>query len=146
MRKLAAIALFSLPLAACDPAGSKIFLPMEPTQASIDAPRRELTPEEKDAISDAVRLKLQDPAQREFRWAKLILISHDHVTDYCSLVSQFDLSQRHDSFRRFYARLGFDGHGKLSSVDIVSIGAIPSNTLPSSADSICVQDGYNISP
>jgi hypothetical protein len=119
---------------------------MEPTQASIDARRRELTPEEKDAISDAVKQKLQEPAQREFRWAKLILVSHDHVTDYCSLVSQFDFSQRHDSFKRFYARLGFDGHGRLSSVDIVSIGAIPSHAVPSSADSICVQDGYNVLP
>jgi hypothetical protein len=119
---------------------------MEPTQASIDARRRELTPEEKDAISDAVKQKLQKPAQREFRWAKLILRSHDHVTDYCGLVSQLDLRERHESFRRFHPQLGFDAHDKLTRVDVISIDAIPSHAVPSSADSICVQDGYNISP
>ncbi len=146
MRKIAAIALLSFPLAACEPAGSGIFLPMEPTQASIDARRRELTEAEKEAISDAVKLKLQDPAPRDFRWAKLILRSRNHVTDYCGLVSELDFGERHATFRRFYAQLGFDGFGKLLSVDVISIEPIPSHPLPSSSDSICVQGGYNISP
>jgi hypothetical protein len=146
MRKTAAIALLSLLLAACEPTGSSIFLPMEPTQASIDARRRELTDAEKEAISDAVRLKLQDPAQREFRWAKLILRSHDRVTDYCGLVSELDFSERHESFGRFLAQLAFDSHGTFLSVNVISIETVPSHPLPSSADSLCIRDGYNISP
>jgi hypothetical protein len=148
MWKLAAIlaALFSL--AACEPTGSSIFLPMEPTQASIDARRRQLTDEEKEAISDAVMLKLQDQTHGLFRWGKLILRSHDHVTDYCGSVGELELGETHESYRRFYSRLTFDNHGTLAKVDVVSVApaskAQPS--VPSIADSICIQGGYNLSP
>jgi hypothetical protein len=145
MRKLAAIAMLSLPLTACEPTGSSIFLPMEPTQASIDARRRELTEAEKEAISDAVMQKLQDTTHRDFRWAPLILRSHDHVMDYCGLVSELELGQIHESFRRYYAQLNFDRRGKLSNVDVVSIDGSAPTALPSTADSICIQAGYNIS-
>jgi hypothetical protein len=146
MRKFATIfaALFSL--AACEPTGSSIFLPMEPTQASIDARRRELTEAEKETISDAVMAKLQDTSHRDFRWEKLILRSHDHVMDYCALVSELDLGEKHASYRRFYAQLGFDRRGKLANVDVVSIDSALPPPLPSTADSICIQGGYNVSP
>jgi hypothetical protein len=147
MRKFAAIlaALFSL--AACEPTGSSIFLPMEPTQGSIDARRRELTDPEKEAISDAVMAKLQDTTHRNFRWEKLILRLHDRVMDYCALVSELDLREKHEGYRRFYAQLSFDRRGKLANVDVVSIdgpaGLLP---LPTTADSICIQGGYNPTP
>ena len=147
MRKLAAIALLSLPLAACEPTGSSIFLPMEPTQASIDARRRDLTDAEKDAITDAVMEKLQDKTHRDFRWAPLVLKSRDHLTVYCGLVSELELwPQTHESFRRYYAQLSFDRRGTLSNVDVVSVDEPGVRALPTVADSICIQGGYNISP
>jgi len=147
MRKLAAIALLSLPLAACEPTGSSIFLPMEPTQASIDARRRELTDVEKEAISDAVMAKLQDTARRNFQWAPLVLKSHDHLIDYCGLVGEFELTpQLHEIFRRYYAQLSFDRRGQLANVDVVSIDNPKVEALPTVADSICIQGGYHLSP
>ena len=147
MRKLAAIALLSLPLAACEPTGASIFLPMEPTQASIDARRRDLTESEKEAIGDAVMAKLQDTTRRTFRWAPLVLNAHDHRIDYCGLVGEFELTpQTHEIFRRYYAQLTFDRHGQLANVDVVSIDNPKVEALPTVADSICIQGGYHLSP
>jgi hypothetical protein len=146
MRKIAAIFAVSLSLAACQPTGSSIFLPMEPTQASIDAPRRELTEEEKDAISDAVMQKLQDPTHRDFHWSKLVVRRRERTMTYCGLVSEFQLGQSHESFRKFQAELTFNPRGQLSKVDVVAITIPWTQTLPSVADSLCIQAGYNVSP
>ena len=146
MRKLALIALLSLPLAASEATASSLFLPMEPTQASIDARRRELTEAEKETIGDAVLHKLGD-TNRSFRWGPLVLQSHDHLTDYCGLVGEYVLApQLHEIFRRYYAQLSFDRHGKLASVDVVSIDDPRVEALPTEADSICIQGGYHVTP
>lgn len=142
MRKIAIVATLSLGLAGCEPSVSNLLLPMEPTQDSIGAPRRALTDDEKETISDAVALKMKEANRREFKWAPLVVRSHDQATDYCGLVSGNDRDDHYAGFSKYYAHLKFDNHGKLIKVDVQAIDKSGSDELPTKVDSICVQDGY----
>lgn len=148
-----AIAL-SLPfaLAACAPDTSTLFLPMEPTRASIAAPRRALTDAEKAAISEAVARKLGGLYHRDFKWFPLIVRPHDHVVDFCGLVTgdaivgEYDIRDANTTLRDYYAQLTFDRRGSLSKVNVVAVGAAKSDNTPTAVDSICIQDGYDLFP
>jgi hypothetical protein len=143
MRKFAVILASSFLLSGYDgPPFSNLFLPMEPTPASIAAPRRELTEAEKGAISKAVALKLEKVDRREFQWSPLVVRARDHATDYCGMVSMDNPNNGETVFRQYYAKLTFDRRGTLSKVDVVSIDDLHSSGIPTTIDSICRQGGY----
>ncbi len=146
MRKIAIVIASSFALAGCEPPLSNLLLPMEPSRESVRAPRRELTVAEKESISEAVTLELGDSSHREFKWAPLVVRLHDHITDYCGLVSRNDPASAQDVFRQYYAGLNFDRHGKLTHVNAPSVDPINSNGIPTLIDSKCIQDGYNLLP
>src|SRR5271169_3048552 len=116
MRKVASVLAVCVTLAGCAADVSALMMPMEPTPESIAAQRRELTEAEKTLISDTVALKLKEANHREFKWAPLVIRSHDQVTDFCGLVSGNDLDDRYQGFSKYYAQLAFDGRGKLAKV------------------------------
>jgi hypothetical protein len=151
VRRFATVLALSLPLAGCGADFSALFLPMEPTRESIAAPRRELTAAEKEAISDAVMRKLADPRHRDFKWLPLVVRRHDGATEFCGLVSGDDLvgeygvTDADGNFRDYYARLIFDRRHALTKVDVVAIGHTRNDNIPTAVDSICIQDGYDVS-
>jgi hypothetical protein len=148
MRNIAIVLALSFALAGCDSTISNLLLPMEPTRESIAAPRRELTGAEKESISEAVMLKMGDSPHREFRWFTLVIRPHDHVIDFCGLVSGDDIAGEYGNtgtdLRKYYAQLTFDHGGTLSNVDVISIGRSKNDNAPTMVDSICIQDGYNL--
>ncbi len=149
MTRIAILLALPFVLAGCDGA---MLLPMEPTRESIAAPRRQLTEAEKDAISQAVLLKLGDSLRRDFKWFPLVNRPHGGVVDYCGLVSgddvvgEYNIHDYNAEFRDYYAQLRFDRRGTLAKVDVVSIGRSQSDNVPTKVDSICIQDGYNLFP
>jgi hypothetical protein len=142
MRKFAVVLAFSFTLAGCDPPLSNLALPMEPTGASIAAPRRQLTAAEKETVSEAVKLKLGASDRRQFQWPPIVLRAHGHATDYCGLVSREDPGNGQVVFRQYYAKLTFDRRKTLSKVDVMSIDDVTSNGIPTTIDSLCRQDDY----
>jgi hypothetical protein len=148
MRKFVLGLASCLALAGCDDAA--LFLPMTPTRASIAAPRRQLTNDEKDAISDAVLRKLGDQSHRDFTWFPLVVRPQDGVVDYCGQVSgddvvgEYNIRDAKAEFRDYYAQLTFDRGGKLAKVDVVALGEKKSRSIPTQVDSTCLQDGYNV--
>jgi hypothetical protein len=146
MRKSAFVLAISFALAGCEPPLSNLLLPMEPTRESIAVPRRELTAAEKEAIAEAVALKIGDSEHREFRWSRLAARAHDQATDYCALVSRSEPGNGQVVFRQYLAKLVFDRRGTLLKVNVASIDAAVSNGIPTDIDSICMQDGYNLLP
>ena len=125
-------------------------MPMQPTPASIAAPRRQLTEAEKEAISTAVTRRLGGAYPYEFRWFPLVVRSHVHRTDFCGLVSgksivgEYDIRDANSNFRAYFAQLTFDGGDRLAKVDVVSIGKTKHDNIPTATNSICMQDGYNV--
>lgn len=149
MRNIAIVLALSLALAGCEPTISNMLLPMEPTRDSAAAPRRALTDAEKESISEAVALKMEQSPHRDFKWSPLVVRSHDHVIDFCGLVSGDDVVDEYGDpaakFRKYYAQLSFDQRGTLSKVDVISVGENKNDHIPTTVDSICMQDGYNLS-
>jgi len=146
MRKNALALTVSIALAGCQPTAYNLLLPMEPTQASIDARRRVLTDGEKDMISDAVKQKSKELEYGQFVWPPLIVRPHDHVIDYCGLAQPSGSTTRQHIFYTYRAELNLDGGGKISSADVKSVAETNNGKLPTESDSICVQDGYKILP
>lgn len=150
MRNVAIILAVSFALAGCEQNFSALLLPSEPTRESIAAPRRELTGAEKEAISEAVMLKLGNSSCRDFKWFPLVVRPHDHVIGFCGLVGgiyvagEYGIQDVNAEFRDYYAQLTFDRRGTLSKVDVVSVGKRRSENIPTVVDSICIQDGYNV--
>jgi hypothetical protein len=148
MEKYAIVVMSSLALAGCG--DSALFAPMQPTPASIAAPRRPLNDAEKEAISAAVMRKLGEPSRRDFKWLPLVVRTHDGVTDYCGLVSgdhvvgEFAITDANAELRDYYAQLTFDGSGKLSTVAVAAIGGRRGDNVATKVDSICMQGGYNV--
>jgi hypothetical protein len=141
MRKNMIVAALTISLAGCESTVSTLFQPMEPTRESVAATRRALTPAEKEQVSDAVSLRLKASVPREFKWAPLVLESHDHVTDYCGLVSGNDIDDKFTGYSKFLAQLTFANDGKISKVDVRSI-AKSRAAYPTELDSLCIQEGY----
>jgi hypothetical protein len=149
MTKLAVILSSFLALAGCD--NPVLFAPMEPTQESIAAPRRPLSDAEKEAISAAVVGKLGDERRRDFKWLPLVVRSHRGATDYCGLVTsdiivgEYDIHDANALWRDYHARLTFDRRGALANVAVVAVGKSRYENIPTLVDSICLQNGYDIS-
>jgi hypothetical protein len=148
MRKCAIFLTSSIALAGCgNPA---LLAPMEPTRASLAAPRRSLNDAEKEAISEAVMRKLGEPRRRDFQWLPLVVRSHGGVTDYCGLMSgdylvgEYAITDANAELRDYDAQLTFDRRGALSNVAVVAVGKSRSKHIPTMVDSICMQDGYDV--
>jgi hypothetical protein len=142
MRKFVIVAGLSLALAGCESSLSSLLAPMEPSPASVAARRRVLTDAEKDMVSAAVSSRLKDPTHREFKWPALILGSHGSAADYCGVVNGNDIDGDYVGLSRFRAELTFSGQGKLSRVDVLSVGKVSNNDVPTPTDSLCMQEGY----
>ena len=125
---------------------SNLLLPMEPTAESAAAPRRALTEAEKQTISEAVSLETQVQGSDAFIWTPLVVRTHDRATDFCGIVRSPNGFAGKPSYSKYLARLHFDRTGKLSSVDVVSTINIKDDNIPTSVDSVCVRDGYVLSP
>ena len=122
---------------------------MEPSRASIAAPRRALSEAEKAMIADAVLTKLSDHDHHDFRWLPLVVAPHDRAMDYCARVSgylagEYGLPNDDAGFRDFRAHLTFDRNGALAKVEIVALGKARSDNTLTMVDSICMQGGYDI--
>ena len=138
MRKIATVLVSALSLAGCE---SNLFLPMEPTPESVDAPRRALTEAEKQTISGAVSPEIKGARPENFAWAPLVVRTHDGVTDYCGLVTTNGDAGRLDH-TIYYAQIRFDSSGRIAKVDVKSIDKSKEDNIPTPAVSQCTQDGY----
>jgi hypothetical protein len=142
MRNIAIVLAGSFWLAGCESTVSNLWLPMEPTQESVAAPRRELTDAEKETISEAVALKLKDAKNREFIWAPLVVKPRGHVASFCGLVKGNDVDDEYIGFSKYNVNLTFDDRGKLAKVEVRSIAKSKIDEPPTVVDSVCMQDGY----
>jgi hypothetical protein len=139
MRKMAFVLISVLWLAGCE---SNLLLPMEPTPESVTAPRRALTEAEKETISDAVMIEIKDAHPPDFIWPHLVLRTHDGVTDYCGSVKTIGFAGRPE-FSKYYAQIKFEG-GKIAKVDVKSVVEDKGENIPTTVDSLCMQDGYSV--
>jgi hypothetical protein len=142
MRKIAFVLISVLWLAGCE---SNLLLPMEPSPESVTAPRRALTEAEKETISDAVLLEIKDAHPPDFVWPHLVVRTHDGVTDYCGAVKTTGVAGRLEN-NKYYAQIRFDVSGKIAKVDVKSVFKDKGDNIPSTVDSLCMQDGYSFSP
>ena len=142
MRKIAFVLISVLWLAGCE---SNLLLPMEPTPESVTAPRRALTEAEKETISDAVSLEVKDTHPPDFVWPRLVVRTHDGVTDYCGVAKTTGAGGRLEN-NKYYAQIRFDGSGKIAKVDVKSVVEDKGDNIATTVDSLCMQDGYNFSP
>jgi len=55
--------------------------------AAASGPQRDLTPEEKKAIIDAVAPSLRDPKSAKYRWTKFPMVVTEDSVNYCALVN-----------------------------------------------------------
>ena len=146
MRKCVIVLMSSVALAGCgNPA---LFAPMQPTREAIAAPQRPLSDAEKEAIAAAVTRKLGEQPNRDFKWLPLVVRSHGGLTDYCGLVGgdyivgEYNITDANAELRDYYAQLAFARSGALTNVAVVAVGRSRSEHVPTTVDSICIQDGY----
>ena len=59
----------------------------KPTAQVLAAPKRDLEPNEKLALSPLFATKLKDPTAALFKWMPVVLVEREGVTDYCGLVN-----------------------------------------------------------
>jgi hypothetical protein len=139
MRKIAFVLISVLWLAGCE---SNLLLPMEPTPESVTAPRRALTEAEKETISDAVLVEIKDAHPPDFIWPHLVVRTRDGVTDYCGAVKTTGFAGRPE-YNKYYVQIRFDG-GKIAKVDVKSVVEDKGENIPTTVDSLCMQDGYSV--
>jgi len=139
MRKVAFVLVSVLWLAGCE---SNLLLPMEPSPESVTAPRRALTEAEKETISDAVSNEIKDAHPPDFIWPLLVVRTQDGVTDYCGAVKTTGVAGRLE-YNKYHAQIRFDGLGKIAKVDLKSVAKDKGDNIPSTVDSLCMQDGYS---
>lgn len=144
MWKIAILLASAFSLAACESNLPNLVLPMEPSAESAAAPRRALTDAEKETISDAVSLAMKDQRPQEFIWAPLVVRINDGAADFCGAVKLPNGFAGKTEYGKYYAKLKFDGTGKVSKVDVMSFAKIKDDNIPTAVDSICMQDGYSV--
>jgi hypothetical protein len=83
----AGVALSALALSGCatTPA-SPDAAAAAPAAAAVSVGQRDLTPQEKKAIVDAVSPSLRDPGSARYKWAKIPSIVNDNSVNYCAMV------------------------------------------------------------
>jgi hypothetical protein len=78
----------ALALSGCATANTGTSAAADATAAATTGPvaERDLTPQEKKAIVDAVSPSLRDPASAKYRWAKFPVVVTEDSVNYCSVV------------------------------------------------------------
>jgi hypothetical protein len=77
---------------------------------------RELTPEEKDALSAIVAQGLKDPEAAHFKWMPVVLRERDGITDYCGLLNGKNSYGGYIGYMRFYGQLTKDDAGRFTRI------------------------------
>jgi hypothetical protein len=103
----------ALALSAC--AGG---LPIGTSPAASASPgsvaQRDLTPEEKKAIMDAVAPSLRDPASAKYRWAKVPAMTLENSASYCATVDAKSPYPAYDGRQAYIVETKLSG-GKVTS-------------------------------
>jgi hypothetical protein len=89
--KVSVFAAFAVGLALSGCATGGTQGPLATSDSSATAPtgpvaERDLTPQEKKAIVDAVSPSLRDPASAKYKWAKFPVVVTEDSVNYCSIV------------------------------------------------------------
>ena len=112
----------ALALSAC--AGGLPGLPTGTSPGASAAPasvaQRDLSPEEKKAIMDAVSTSLRDPASAKYRWAKFPAVSLENTDSYCATVDAKSPHAAYDGRQAYIVETKLSG-GKVTSAIMVLI-------------------------
>ena len=83
-----AVLAASVALSACAtaPAGDRIAVSAAPATSGLSVADRDLTPQEKKVIVDAVASSLRNPAAAKYRWAKFPTVPESDDVSYCATV------------------------------------------------------------
>ena len=77
-------------------------------------PQRDLTPEEKKAIVDAVAPSLRDPSSAKYRWAKFPAVTLENSVSYCATVDAKSPYPAYDGHQAYIVETKLSG-GKVTS-------------------------------
>jgi hypothetical protein len=82
--------------------------------ASSNTAQRDLTPEEKKAIVDAVAPSLRDPASAKYHWAKFPAVTLENSINYCATVDAKSPYAPYDGHQAYIVEADLSG-GKVTS-------------------------------
>jgi hypothetical protein len=82
--------------------------------ASSGIGQRDLTPDEKKAIVDAVAPSLRDPASAKYRWAKFPAVTAENSVNYCATVDAKSPYAPYDGRQAYIVEAQLSG-GKVTS-------------------------------
>jgi hypothetical protein len=85
MKAMAAL-VAGLALSACAAGPPSASVPGASSAAAASAAQRDLTPDEKKVIVDAVAPNLKDPAAAKYHWAKFPAMPLEDLVNYCATV------------------------------------------------------------
>jgi hypothetical protein len=140
-----------LALAACTttPPGDQVAAGTAPTtaaSATAASPAatpvsqlRELTPEEKKIIADAVAPSLKDPGAAKYKWTKFPMVPPSDAVSYCATVDAKSPYAAYSGHQAFIADTKVSG-GHITSA---SLGLITGGKDVSIVAGMCAQHGLN---
>ena len=105
----------ALALSACAgglPTGTSLAASAAPASSSVA--QRDLTSDEKKAITDAVAPSLRDPASAKYRWAKFPAITLENSVNYCATVDAKSPYAAYDGKQAYIVEAQLSG-GKVTS-------------------------------
>jgi hypothetical protein len=85
--------------------------------ASSDVGQRDLTPEEKKVIVDAVAPSLRDAASAKYRWAKFPAVTMANSVNYCAIVDAKSPYAAYDGRQAYIVETQLSG-GRVTSATI----------------------------
>jgi hypothetical protein len=103
----------ALTLSACA-GGLSIGTSPAASAAPASGPQRDLSPEEKQAIIDAVAPSLRDPASAKYRWAKFPAVATESSLSYCATVDAKSPYAAYDGHQAYIVETKLSG-GKVTS-------------------------------
>ena len=105
----------ALALSACAgalPTGTSPAASAAPASSSVG--QRDLTPDEKKAIVDAVAPSLRDPASAKYHWAKFPAVTLENSVNYCATVDAKSPYAAYDGHQAYIVEAQLTG-GKVTS-------------------------------
>jgi hypothetical protein len=101
---------------------------------------RELTPEDKSDITDAVSNAIRDPAAAKYKWTKIPRSAgHGASTNYCAMVHAKSPYPAYSGWQAYIVELGFSG----GHVSTAVIGAIAGGADVSVIKRMCKRYGLD---
>ncbi len=110
MRTAIVAILFTLALVACAAPGA-----LRPGEHFTT---RELTSQEKRALSVIISQSLKDPEAARFKWMPVVLRERDGITDYCALLNGKNSYGGYTGYTRFYGQLTKDSKGHFTQISV----------------------------